>query len=564
MSDSGLPDWNTFAAGHAVTPLHLDDPRPVTLEIAGGVQNFGLIVPTFAEITVAGNTYNFGFSGRNLSSSQTTAIKVGGDITYRGDLTSVSLTDPLPAELFSSALSGSPDVAAKISYNAATGTLTFVGVMTATELAFLLSPTVDVLDSLGRPVQDLNGDPVTMPVTVSTAQRAAIQQLFTASQSASLGDQGLAIAGPGHFTIAARNIDLGISGGISSLAPDTALAAISPFGADLAVTTSGNLELTATKIANESLLGGIELKIGGTLDVGGQTTTFGDPGAPKGIFTTSGGNVTITAGGNVNVDGSRIAAYNGGNISIESLHGDVNAGAGGSGYVSMNALELDPVTGQLVSVPGTIPGSGILATTIFGSDAALGNITINTPQGSINASSGGIIQLAFNGSDTRNNFIQLAAHGDINASGSGIIGSNVRLQADGNITGVVVGSESVNINSQQNVNVTAFSEGGISIAAVGNVSGTAVAPTVSVGASTITAALISSSISAAGDTAGSSLGVPQSTAPAETARATDDAATSAGKTDDTNSGDDEKKKRNRSIGLSRKTGRVTVILPPAK
>jgi len=77
---------------------------------------------------------------------------------------------------------------------------------------------------------------------------------------------------------------LGVSVGINVLAPDSALAAISPYGAKLNITTSGNLAMTSTTIANKSLLGGINMNVGGSLDVGGEFTAFGDPSAPKGIL----------------------------------------------------------------------------------------------------------------------------------------------------------------------------------------------------------------------------------------------------------------------------------------
>jgi filamentous hemagglutinin family protein len=99
MSDSGLPGYSTFLQGHALTPLYEDNPNPVTLNISGDINSFGLTVPTFAQVTVTGNAYNFGFAGQNLSPLQTTFINVGGNITYRGDQTSVSLTDPLPAAM---------------------------------------------------------------------------------------------------------------------------------------------------------------------------------------------------------------------------------------------------------------------------------------------------------------------------------------------------------------------------------------------------------------------------------------------------------------------------------
>ncbi len=559
MSDSGLPGWATFAQGHALTPLHLNDPNPVTLDISGDIQSFGLTVPTFAQVNVAGNTFNFGFSGRNLSPSQTTSIHVAGDITYRGDLTSVALADALPTALLDPALSGDTVVANKLRYDPATGQLTYIGVMSAADLAFLLNPTKLVLDSDGNPVTDANGNPVTTPVAVNATQQAAIQQLYANSQSASLGDQGITLAGPGHFDISAHTIDLGVSGGISVTAPDSALAAISPRGADINVTTIGNLEMTSTKIANESYLGGINLNVGDTLDIGGQFTTFGDPNSPKGIFTTSGGSVSVTAANDVNVNGSRIAAYNGGNVGVLSQHGDVNAGSGASGFVSLQALELDPLTQQLITIPATIPGSGILATTIVGSHATLGNISVSTPEGSINANLGGIIQIAFNGTDTHNNFVNLNAGHDINASGSGIIGSNIKLQAGGNITGVIVGSGQVDINSQHNVDVTAFGGGGISVAAAGSVSGSIISPVLSVSGDSISAALIGGSVSASGDTSGAQIGPSQSNVAKEDARTDDDTSNATTKTD--NSDDDEKKKKTKTVALAQKINRVTVVLP---
>ena len=428
MSDSSSSDYTTFASAHDNIHLNDPNPHPVSLDISGSIDSFSLTVPTFANITVQGDTYNFGFKGRNLSAAQTTSINVAGSITYRGDLTTIGLTtaqlaDLLPTELFTD--SADTSITSKLRYDASTGKLIFIGVMSAADLAFLLNPSVLVLDQNGNVVTqpaldtdgnlilDANGNPTTVPVTrtltLDATQQGMVSQLYTASQSASLGDQGLALTGPGNFNVSANSMDLGVSGGIRVLAPNAALAAISPYGANLNVTTIGNLSMTSTKIANDSLLGGITLTVGGTLDVGGQFTTLGDASAPKGIFTSGGGDVFITANGDVNVNGSRIAAYDGGNITVESLNGNVNAGTGGAGYVSMNALELDPVTGLLTSIPATIPGSGILATTVAGSHATLGNILVETPNGDISASKGGVIQISFNGTDTSKATAELLA-----------------------------------------------------------------------------------------------------------------------------------------------------------
>jgi len=547
MSDSGSANWTTFATGHAATPLHLNDPNPVTLDISGGINSFGLTVPAFAQVNVAGGTYNFGFIGQNLSPSQTTSINVTGDITYRGDLTSETLSSAISSSMFDDIIGGDPALAGTLRYDAANGTISFVGVMGSAAEQSLLNPT------------DTGGNAILTGAAL-TAWQAAITQLFAASQSASLGDNGLALSGPGSFNIYAGSIDLGISGGITVSAPDSPLAAISPYGANLNVATAGDLEMTSTKIANESYLGGITLNVGGTLDVGGQLSTFGDPDAAKGIFTTSGGNISVIADNDVNVDGSRIAAYDGGNLNIESVNGDVNAGTGGEGYVTLNALQMDPASGQLTSIPATIPGSGILATTIAGSDAALGNITINAPDGSVNASLGGIIQIAFNGNAPQGAFVAVNAGQDINASGSGIIGSNIKLQAGGDITGLVIGSGSVDINSAQNVDVTAFSGGDVSINAGGDVAGTVISGgNVDVSGDAITASLIASSVSTAGDVVGATEGIPQSNVAKDNAQTADDVSTVASKTEDP---DDELKKKSQGIVLAQKVGRVTVILPP--
>ena len=585
MSDSASGVYTTFASEH--DNIHLNDPhvendpnfKPVYLDISGSIGSFSLTMPTFADITVEGTkpfvnpdgnniygTYNFGFKGRNLSAGQTTSINVLGAITYRGDLTAISLTaaqlaDLLPPALF--AESAAPNITAKLRYDATTGRLIYVGVMSPDELAFLQNPSVIVPGQFVTQL-DANGNPqpvpVTAPLPLDATQKAMILQLYSASLSATLGDQGLALAGPGNFNVTANSIDLGVSGGIRVIAPDAGLAAISPYGANLNVTTLGDLSMTSTKISNESYRGGVNVNVGGTLDVGGQFTTLGDPSAPKGIFTTSGGNVSVTANANVNVDGSRIAAYDGGNVTVTSENGDVNAGAGGAGYVTLSALQLNS-SGQLTGIPARIPGSGILATTVVGSDALLGDITIGALNGNINASLGGVLQIGFDGHGPADAFISANAGHDINATGSGIIGSNIRLQAGGNVNGLVIGGRSVNINALENVNVTAVSGGSVNIAASGTVSGTIVGGgDVSVSGDSIDAAIRGGSVSASGNTSAASIGVPASNVTKETAQMADNANAITSKTGSDNTDDEDSKKKKR-IALAQKISRVTVLLP---
>ena len=383
--------------------------------------------------------------------------------------------------------------------------------------------------------------------------------------------------------------------------PFAALAAISPYGANLTVNASGDFDMSSTKLANESYLGGIDLIVGGDLNVGGQFTTFGDPGAPKGIFTTSGGNISVLANGDVNVNGSRIAAYNGGDVTIESLNGNLTAGNGGSGYVSMNALELDPLTGQLVSLPASIPGSGILATTLPGSHAQLGNILVETPRGNISASLGGVLQLSFNGTDASKAVTMLLAGYELrDAAGVNRL-SAANLSADYqlvkqlgsdappfafnlvNASGATIGKLPVislarNIDASgsgviaQNLVAKATREvGGIFISAgASDISGKQIGPIVLIGNGPITVG---------GDSVGPQRiigstdpvinGVENpveptaAAAPASVAQTATDAK-EISKQAEGEFGDEEDKKKEgggKGIVLAQKTGRVTVILP---
>ena len=140
-------------------------------------------------------------------------LHVGGAITFRGNQTTESLNvtgaggtpDPISASLFASVLAGNPSLAGKLFYDATTGKLTYLGVLP--DDAALLNPL------------DANGKPVAFDAYQLAAWQAAVGQLLVDSASATLGDNGLALAGPGSFNISARTINLGISGGISAAPP---------------------------------------------------------------------------------------------------------------------------------------------------------------------------------------------------------------------------------------------------------------------------------------------------------------------------------------------------------
>jgi hypothetical protein len=273
------------------------------------------------------------------------------------------------------------------------------------------------------------------------------------------------------------------------------------------------------------------------------------------------------------VDGSRIAAYNGGNITVESTDGNVNAGSGGASITGVSVSFINPQTGQAGFYAEDVFGSGIVANTLVdpgsvpGSASQPGNITVTTPKGSINADEGGIVQEALNGNVAAGPTINLTAGsagfpGNINLGNSGVIGGTVNLTANGNITGLVVSRQNSSIQAAQNADVTVLSGGQANVYATGTVSGTiiAVGGVSTGGGGTVTATLLSQNVSVGGGQATSTLGTSaaaSSAATAASAQANDSAAQQVSNTQD----DDPFKKKGKGPLLARRVGRVTVILP---
>jgi filamentous hemagglutinin family protein len=114
----------------------------------------------------------------------------------------------------------------------------------------------------------------------------------------------------------------------------------------------------------------IERPVGGQVLVGTNQNSFSDQ---TGILTERGGAIQIKSMGDVDVQLSRIASFGGGNISITSTAGDINAGSGGKDQVVNFVIDegvkldaqgnpvLNPITGQPEHVlfSAQVPGSGI-------------------------------------------------------------------------------------------------------------------------------------------------------------------------------------------------------------
>ncbi|HTV62462.1 MAG TPA: filamentous hemagglutinin N-terminal domain-containing protein [Verrucomicrobiae bacterium] len=506
-------------------------------------------------------------------------------------------------------------------YNTTTERLGFVGPMPS-NVASELGQTISILHLV-------NGLPVVNPLTgefetdtVSWANVSEVDDISTESTTGNNGNPapplsppqlGYRIGGPGEFDINAGSISLGNSDGIISSGvydPQGGfdryanLASITPEGATVNVDISGDLEMLSSTIA---ALDGGDVNVtstGGSMDLGSPellsgTAVSSSSGAQTsvghldfGIYTTGGGDVNVTALGDIDIDGSRIATYNGGNIVVESLQGNVNVGSGTADQNTVYVAYVDPLTGLAVPpYQEGAYGSGIIANTLvpptageaFPPDAATapGDITVLTPEGNIIATTAGILQEALDGSIAPGPTITLTAGtppsgtpgtpgyspgytGNIDLGNSGVIGGTVNLSANGNITGQIVSRQNSNVNAAQSFSGTLLSAGQANVTGGGTISGTIVGvegATVS-GGGGVTAAVLGQNVSLNGGASQSTLG-SSATATSSTQSAAQQASSQAQQqvASYSTGGDDENKKKKKPE--IRKVGRVTVILSSA-
>jgi hypothetical protein len=475
------------------------------------------------------------------------------------------------------------------------------------------------LDSFGNPVvrlgqASLNQNPSDyyfVTTTASFVPASVIETLY--DQSLGLNSQGeyvggaavrnaqslspgFQIGGPGQLNVNAGSMDLGASGGIVSWGGGD--GAQSPGGVNYAsldeltgdsgasvdVDVAGNLGMLTSTIAS---IGGGNVTVnstGGEIDLGLADLPFAPPNPGNlayGIYTSENNDVNVTAYDSINIDTARIAAFNGGNVFVESLDGDVNAGNGANLDLNVPVYFLNPMTGLGVnsSIQDPRPyGSGILAlspTAVYqmpDSSGLPGNITVETPDGNIVSTLGGISQFALDGSIAGGPTVTLTAgtpgipaspnQGNIDLGQGGVIGGTVNLTAQGSISGLIISRQNSTVNAVQNIDVTVLSGGNANVSAGGSLSGTliGVGGINASGGEGITATMYSANVSANGGAAQSTLGTATTSSASQSAanQSSSDAKQQVASDDDNN----DQKKKQQHPALQR-VKRVTVILPRA-
>lgn len=556
-----------------------------------------------------------------VNPADVTAVTTASGTTYETTLTAPSGTtytalnnyDLYPNLFLNRNLDGTFNYSTEgLGYNVTTHTLSFEGPMsTATENSLESGQFYVVeLDAQGYPVlsEDSSGNYHLVLDPVSLANPSVIEALYNSSQSTTTTTAyGLQIGGPGQFNITAGSINLGDSYGIESwgingpqnTAEGTAayynpLTDVTPpgGGASINVTTLDNDTIdpgTGDEIASLDMLssriaswygGDVTVVSGGSMDLGTQEVVPSSSTFAYGIFTidmndgpTGHGNVSIEAQGDVNIEGSRIAAFNGGNVSVTSDGGSVNVGSGGNTYSEVDMIYVDPVTGQAPYKPYNIYGSGIVAESLPSSLLAYGqplsyngetpqpgNITVNAHE-DITADTAGILQIALGGSTAGGPTVTLNAGRDIDLGNSGLIGGTVNATAGGNISGLIISRQNTDINAAENFNGVVLAGGTANLNA-SSASGTVIGITgisSSVGSSG-SLTLLSQNVSAGGAQVGTTFATATASVNTTAAAASSSSEATQQATGTGESDDEKKKKKKPEI---RHVGRVTVILSTA-
>jgi filamentous hemagglutinin family protein len=499
-----------------------------------------------------------------------------------------------------------PDANPGFIYDPTTGQLGFQYQMPSSVLNALNKTAIPILElnQLGNVVlqRGADGNYYFATTTTSFVPPSSLQELYAQSlnsvRDAQSQPPGFQLGGPGQLNINAASLDLGSSGGIMSWGISSAfnpvnyasLAPWTPSGASVNVNVTGDISLLTSTIAS-IYGGGVSVNCGGGLYLSqgnfalipaGQTVCYG-------IFTSGDSDVTVVAGQNINIGGARIGTFNGGNVFVESEHGSVNAGNGANSVLVVPVISLDPATGLLTTDQIANPrpfGSGIMAISptaqyqAAGSSGLPGNITVNTPQGDIVSTLGGIQQFALDGSIAGGPTITLTAGtaaaggspghaGNIDLGSGGVIGGTINITAQGSINGLIVSRQNANINAAQSFSGTLLSGGTANVTATaGSVSGTVIGigGVNASGGAGITAAVLGQNVSIGGGPAQSTLGTTAAgtaTAAAAAQQANADTQQQLAKDTTAQEEDDSKKKRSKGPALTRRVGRVTVILPKA-
>ena len=399
------PDFvaSTLTTSHSAVPVHMDDSLPVVIDAGGNIADLQLHLPKSAWITAGGDIRDIYYSGENLHAGDISKIVAGGNILFRS------------VENSSSNGFTGIDQAGPGSLLVQAGDSIDLGTTKG------IQSNGNVID--GAYVPALGNDGAAIMVVAGSKKDLDPDQIETFFTD-------LRNAGVEYSTLLSK----GESQQAQKLIAQTRSDLIDTFFDGPVNDGTGNISMTTSQITTLAGKDDISIITRGRLDVG--KTAFGQKTAGTGITTAAGGGINIFSGGDVNVNESRVMTFMGGDITVWSDQGNINAGRGSKTAISASPPKLVDMGDQKVLVfsPPAV-GSG-LRTLTFSPDGIsappqTGDIYAFAPSGAIDAGEAGIA----------GNRLVLGATKVLNAQ-------NISFTA---------GSVGVPASSEASVNVAAFS-----------------------------------------------------------------------------------------------------------
>lgn len=390
---------------HALVHQNAD---AVPVEIAAGtdIRDLRLYLPKQAEVRAGQDIENLVYVGQNISATDMSSITAGRDIFYDMVGTVAANSNSDAASQWFYTLGG-----------AQTNVSTSYGVIEQGGPGTLIVQagrninlgTTSGIQSVGNADDPLLSGDTGSNVIVTAGAKQHLQASDASvffngvdgrSDHADESQNGIRQAGIDYTNLK----DSGDMAAAQQRINEARTGIISKLFDEPAIDGSGSLSMTKSQISATNGKADIYILARSDLDVGTSALSSKSNVGTSGIYTAGGGAVNIYSGGDVNVNQSRVMTYLGGDITVWSDQGNINAGRGSATAVSPGKqLPIQIMeNNQLVTIghsyqPPAV-GSGIRAVTsdpntVPGGPLPIpqpGNIYGFTPNGVIDAGEAGI------------------------------------------------------------------------------------------------------------------------------------------------------------------------------
>ncbi len=387
---TGTPPDLTTDDVSAKVLVHMGDANPIEISAVGDIRNLQLYLTKKAEITAGGDILGMVYSGQNIDAADVSSIRAGRNIHYDYILGTSSTGNVNVNDL--GIQQGGP------------GALV---VQAGNDIDLGNSQGIKTTGNFNSPLLGNKGADL---IVVAGAKKDLLSTdalMFFDGKDGTADHQdisldGLRKAGSDYAALTAK----GKTTEALKIINEARSKIIRPLFDEAAGDDSGTITMTKSQISTLSDKDAIYIMARGTVNVGqtafkSAATTQEIGPTETGIFTAGGGPINIYAGGDVNVNESRVMTFLGGDITIWSDQGNLNAGRGSKTTISASPpqqklVSTNPIQYVTVFSPPAV-GSGIRALTFDpdGLEGPLqapppGDIYLFAPKGVIDAGEAGI------------------------------------------------------------------------------------------------------------------------------------------------------------------------------